>query len=675
MEFIQADAIARYRRSRGDDTRFVTGADENAQKNVQAAEALGISVQGLVDRNTQRFIAVLEKLGVSNDDFIRTADKKRHWPGAKKLWELCNKRGDIYKKSYTGLYCVGCEAFLQEKDLVDGLCPEHQKAPEKVAEENYFFKLSKYQKQLRKLIENDTFLVLPETRKNEVLRFIESGLEDFSISRSAARMKGWGIPVPGDDTQIIYVWFDALINYMTALGFGTSDEKLFKRYWPCDLHVIGKGITRFHAIYWPAMLLSAGIELPKCVFVHGYVTLDGGKMSKSLGTVINPSEMVEKYGADALRYFLLGRIPTFGDGDFTEEQLIEAINNELVATLGNLVNRTFVFIERFAGGLVAEKPSLTDDDLILWKSIQEKEKKITSLLDESQLSDALKGIMEIARDGNGYFQKAEPWKTIKTDEPRAQASLYILAHLCRDLAVLLEPYLPATAESIFSQLNIEKQDWATLGILDLDGQKIGTPAHLFSKIEEKTVTNLRERFAGKQKTDTQPAAVKQHSETSSPEEQFSRLDLRVATIISAKKHPDAEKLFIEELDLGGLGKRQIVSGLAGHYTCEEMVGKNIVIVANLKKAKLRGVDSEGMLLAAEDDADLVGLVVADTAPGTRVTLEKTAAGEAAAQVDVKEFFAMTLEALGTKGVFFNGKKLLAGGKGLNVEKGVVGKVR
>ena len=343
LEFVETDVIARFHRLLGENVRFLSGTDDNALKNVQAAEEKGVSVADLVRINSDKFLGVIKKLNCSIDDFIRTTEK-RHIDGAQALWSACKKE-DVYKKSYQGLYCVGCETFYLEKDLVDGLCPEHKKKPEVVEEENYFFRLSTYQNWLLNLIESDELKIIPEFRKNEVVAFIKGGLTDFSISRSVRRAKGWGIPVPGDESQIIYVWFDALTNYITALNWQNNDP-LFTDFWPADVQVIGKGITRFHAIYWPAMLKSAGIAPPKEIFVHGYVTAEGEKISKSLGNVIDPLEYIEKYGVDAVRYYLLKEIPSYNDGDFSAARFIEVYNSELANNLGNLVSRVTKLAER-----------------------------------------------------------------------------------------------------------------------------------------------------------------------------------------------------------------------------------------------------------------------------------------------------------------------------------------
>jgi methionyl-tRNA synthetase len=328
QEFVQTDTIAAYKKLKGYDVFLTTGSDENSIKSVQAAAKEKISAQALCDSNSAKFRKMAAEIGLSYDAFVRSSDKAAHWKGVEKLWDMCLKAGDIYKKTYSGLYCVGCEAFYTEAELVNGLCPEHLRRPEVVSEENYFFRLSKYASKLKKLIESDKLKITPDFRKSEMLNFIDQGLEDFSVSRSAERSKDWGIPVPGDSTQKIYVWFDALTVYLTGVGFGKDDAQ-FNRLWPADVHVIGKGILRFHAIYWPAMLMSAGLALPSEIMIHGYVTAGGQKMSKSLGNGVDPMQMLGKYGKEPLRYYLLRNIPTFEDGDFSEKELVNVSNSEL----------------------------------------------------------------------------------------------------------------------------------------------------------------------------------------------------------------------------------------------------------------------------------------------------------------------------------------------------------
>ncbi len=575
LEFVQTDAIARYQKSRGREVALVTGADENSLKNVHAAEKQGITVAELCARNSAVFMDMAQKVGLSFTTFRRTSDREMHWPGVQMLWNLCGKAGDIYSKKYRGLYCVGCEAFYEEDELIEGICPEHRTKPEVIEEENYFFRLSKYHDKLQKMIESDELKIVPETRKNEILSFIRSGLKDFSISRSVARAKGWGVPVPDDPAQIEYVWFDALGTYITGIGYG-SDEDTFRKFWPADVHVIGKGILRFHAVYWPAMLLSAGLELPKMVFVHGYITIEGQKMSKSLGNIIDPFYLIQKYGVDPLRYCLLSEVPTFEDGDFSEKVLMETSNNELLANLGNLVNRTLVFIKNNFDGKVPQG-ALNDADSAFLAGQEKLRQEITVDLEKVKLKDALHRIMSLSKNANRYFQDNKPWESVKTDKARAGAVIGVLVSQVKDLSILVEPYLPATAAAMAKQLGIEQAKWDALGRPLPPGHEIGQPSPLFRKIESKEIE-------AKGKKEAAP--------------DIGMLDLEVGEIRSVEKHPNAEKLFVEKVMLSD-GERQIVSGLAGHYFPEELVGKKVVIVKNLKPAMLRGVESAGMLLAAE----------------------------------------------------------------------------
>ncbi|MDP2587130.1 MAG: methionine--tRNA ligase [Candidatus Komeilibacteria bacterium] len=440
LEIVQADALARYHREAGDEVLFLTGTDENSLKNVQAAAKEDIATQALCDRNAAIFFDLKNALNLSFDSFIRTTEE-RHILGAQKLWSTCKKE-DIYKKKYKGFYCVGCEAFYAEKDLTDGLCPEHKTKPDLIEEENYFFKLSNYQDELLKLIESDKYQVVPETKKNEITSFIKMGLEDFSISRSTERAHGWGVPVPGDESQIMYVWFDALSNYITALDYA-GEQKLFNQFWPADVHVVGKGVIRFHAVYWPAMLLSAGLELPKELFVHGYINVGGEKMSKSLGNVIDPFELVQQYGTDAVRYYLLKQVHPVEDSDFTVEKFEEVYNADLANGLGNLISRTSNLIEK------------NFDGKIKTKSVKLKT-NTDGFIKEYRFDSALKLIQEQITVADQMIDREKPWELVKTDTNKAEEVLTDVANKIVSIAVALKPFLPATAEKIIAQFTAAK---------------------------------------------------------------------------------------------------------------------------------------------------------------------------------------------------------------------------
>ncbi|MFZ5365772.1 MAG: methionine--tRNA ligase [Patescibacteria group bacterium] len=456
LEIVQADVLARYHNLLADDTYFLTGTDENALKNVQAAERLRIPVKKLVDQNSDKFYQLRKALSLSFYDFIRTTEK-RHIEGVQKLWQRCQK--DIYKKKYKGLYCVGCEVFYDEDELVEGKCPDHQTKPEEVEEENYFFRLSCYQDWLEDLIATDKLKIIPEIRKNEVLAFIKRGLQDFSVSRSVKRAHGWGIPVPGDPSQIIYVWFDALANYITALGYG-NDEKLFKKYWPADVHVIGKGISRFHAIYWPAMLKSAGISIPKQEFIHGYVTVEGQKISKSLGNVIDPFDLVKKYGTDPIRYYLLREIPSWGDGDFSIQRFKEVYNADLANGLGNLVARVLALVEKHCEGKIPKMdqdpdshPLRVDKKIHNWKKVW---KDIDEFLPQYRFDEALESIWKFIGEADKYIDQNKPWELAKKDKKQFNWVLYGLLDSIHQIAWQIYPFLPETAKEIGKRLGIEK---------------------------------------------------------------------------------------------------------------------------------------------------------------------------------------------------------------------------
>lgn len=586
LEFVQADAIRRWQQLVGKKTFLTTGADENSLKNVQAAEELGITPRQLCASNAEKFRGLARLIGLHYDSFLRSSLPEKHYPGVHRLWKLCSK--DIYKKKYRGLYCIGCEAFYTESELKDGKCPEHDSKLQLVEEENYFFRLSRYQKELEKLIETDKLKITPESRKHEVLSFVKSGLSDFSISRSVKRAKGWGVPVPDDNNQIIYVWFDALNIYQTALGFGLND-KLYKKWWPCDLHVIGKGILRFHGVYWPAILLSAGLPLSKAIFVHGYVTVEGQKMSKTLGNAIDPVSLIKEYGADRLRYFLLREIPVFDDGNFSERDLVERANKELVENFSNLFYRVTSFIENnFGGKIPVGKLGNEEESTLRWS--KEKIEDARKSMEGYRLNEALAHVMGLCTELNRYFQSKKPWAEPKKDG----ATLYFSANMLKDICILLYPFIPFTAEKALASLGCEL-DIKQLGKSTLKkGHKIKSEM-LFKKVEYIEEIKVANGMIPKQTSD---AKHRQSTNLISIDE-FQKLDLRIGTITDVKDHPNADKLFILHVDLGN-EKRQLVAGMKGIHTKDELKGKQIIVVCNLEPKDMRGVKSDGMLLAADD---------------------------------------------------------------------------
>lgn len=440
LEKIQADVLARRHRQLGDDVYFISGTDENSLKNVQSAEKAGMDIKAYVDLNYSKFSRMKESLELTYDDFIRTTEE-RHVIGAQKLWQLCEK--DIYKKKYGGLYCIGCEEFYKEEDLVDGLCPEHKKAPEYIEEENYFFKLTNYSERIKEAIEKDEIRIVPSARKNEIMSFINSGLQDFCISRSHERAKGWGIDVPNDPSQKIWVWFDALANYITALGFEGNNHEKFDKFWLSkearQVHVIGKGITRFHAIYWPAMLMSAGLPLPKTIFSHGYITVDGHKISKSLGNTIDPFKLSSEYGSEAVRYFLLAEMPALGDGDFSYEKFKKRYESDLAKGLGNLFARTLAMVERAE----LKDFKITPNEFTIKEVADIKKKYYDNFY---IFNETLKTVWELISSCDKYIEEEKPW-TI-TDIEKKKEIFSNLLYALKNIAELIEPFLPATAEKI-----------------------------------------------------------------------------------------------------------------------------------------------------------------------------------------------------------------------------------
>lgn len=615
-EKIASDAIARHYKSKGFEVRFQMGNDEHSTNVKKSAIKLGLSPKDYCDQMEEKFTSVWKELNINYDGFIRTTSQE-HKVSVQTLFKKILDSGDIYKSKYKGFYCESCEAFLTDKDLEGGKCPNHKTEPKWLEEENYFFALSKYQDKLLKHIKKHPEFVLPEVRRNEVVKMIEMGLQDISVSRSSF---DWGIPLPQDPNHVVYVWFDALINYITAVGFGT-DEKMFKKWWPADLHIVGKDIIRFHCVIWPAMLMAAGVPLPKTVFAHGFVYLKGEKMSKSIGNVVTPLDITKAYGEDPLRYYLLREVPFGKDADFTWEHFIERYNGDLANGIGNLVSRTAGMIERYLGGALP-KTKLGNDpkDKEFKKRILEVPQKVDNAM---QFSDggimtnvALASIWEGITATDVYINENKPWELQKKgDAERIREVLSAVVESIRILTVLLHSFLPSTAEKIWQQFGLEK-------IEPLASQKIKAATEwgfvkkavqmndmvaLFPRIEEKKEAEI-------EKEEKKVMIAENLIDISD----FSKVELKVAKVLLASRIEGADKLLRLQISLGD-EERQIVAGIAKSYTPEELIGKKIAVVTNLKPAKLKGVESNGMLLAASH-GDTVSIItpLKDVPEGTKI---------------------------------------------------------
>ena len=601
-EAVFTDAIARYHRLKGDDTYFLTGTDEHGQKIEDCAKAAGVTPQEWVDKIAGEIRSIWDRMGASYDQFIRTTDKG-HEQVVQKIFRKLYDQGDIYKGKYEGWYCKPCESFFTETQVTDGRCPDCGAEVQRAEEEAYFFRMSKYADRLMKHIEEHPDFIQPESRKHEMVNnFLKPGLQDLCVSRTSF---SWGIPVDFDPRHVVYVWIDALSNYITAIGYdpdGSSPQ--FEKYWPADVHVIGKDILRFHTIYWPIMLMALGLPLPKQIFGHPWMLFGKDKMSKSKGNVIYADDLSEQFGVDAVRYYMLSEMPFASDGAITYETVIARYNSDLANTLGNLVNRSVAMCNKYFGGKVSAPGAgeAVDQDLI--DCCRKARTEYIRLMEGLRLADSLDAIMELARRANKYIDETAPWVLAKEEasQDRLAAVLSNLIETIRQIAVMLQPFMPETAEKIFGQINCQVKSLESLDSFGENGvSQVGTPEALFARIDEaKKLAELAAFTEAKAKAAVQaaPAAAKPEAEQITIED-FQKVSLCTAQITACEKVPKSDKLYRLQLDDGTPEGRQIVSGIAAWYKPEELIGKKIVVVANLKPAKLRGVESRGMLLAAD----------------------------------------------------------------------------
>ena len=611
-----ADAIARVHRLMGEDVYFLTGTDEHGQKVERAAQKAGTAPKLFADEVAGAFRSMCADLNISNSDFIRTTEP-RHHRAAQALWERVRDNGDIYKGEYEGWYCTVDEVFVPETQLVDGRCPTCGGPVERLKEESYYFRLSKYQQPLLDLYASRPDFLQPEARMNEIRTFVEAGLDDLSVSRASFT---WGIPVPDDPAHVMYVWFDALTNYLTSLGFGTADASRLDRYWPTATHLMGKEIIRQHALYWPAFLMSARLPLPRRIVAHGHWMMSGAKMSKSIGNVARYQDYTAAFGVDALRYFVMREMPLGQDANFSDEGVLSRYNADLANDLGNLVSRAMTMIHRYCGGTVPTpgREVEGEPEAGLRAAVEQTVRKATADFERFQISLALQDVWALIGHANRYVVEREPWKLAKQAEDRSilETALYSLAETVRVIAALIEPVMPETTTRIRRMLGVGPQSWDDLlGDRLRPGTRLGQTEPLFPRVE-KTVEELRAM------SDSQPPAERAtpaSTDTRISIDDFMKVELRVARVIDAAPVPKSKKLMKLTVDVG-TEHRTIVAGIAEAYQPEQLVGRTIAVVFNLKPAKLMGVESNGMVLAASVDGGQPILVSFDepVPPGARV---------------------------------------------------------